>query len=563
MVIRRRNLVSQISMTIADSRRAIHGQPHGSFVDFVLAALTAEPDSIEELEEALKRFPDRADEMRCWSSGSCEEPYDAGICIVDLAARLVVCESTYCSPGPEGEVCLRRPNRDSDASIRYHLSDDWHFSSDLEAWSWLSESRRAQRAATPPLDARAVLYGQVCTFIVDECFAARGQNTAAGDWSPPEGWSLEALPERAKPGEPLTAGDAIAEIHARWLMRPRGDLRGRSPREVLLGKQDVIGWDLQSRCEQWSLMGECLPGLSKDSAAYRFGGFGMHENVVYYDLVRHLICECWDRVVEPADPASERPGKADELRGLEQAKDRWLAEPNFEDLSGQTPGEVIERERMRLPWAVSAEEAMVDDDCPLCQMLGEGGGPVFWNLDGCNRDFDFPFSFELDRAAWEEEQRRYEESARRYEEERERRRAAGLPEEDALPWDDTPGASIWKTSFSQVDPQVDPPQIVLFGIGSHLAELGQDLKASPETAELAASLNRQFGNVQAALEDPTAALVEPVVSKFCQELQSVAELRPELAEKCADLEDMLQQLAARLVDEPDDAPELPPDDDPL
>ena len=48
------------------------------------------------------------------------------------------------------------------------------------------------------------------------------------------------------------------------------------------------------------MLGECPPPLSHESAAFRFGGFGTHENVVYYDLVRHLVWECWERVVEPA-----------------------------------------------------------------------------------------------------------------------------------------------------------------------------------------------------------------------------------------------------------------------
>ena len=37
-------------------------------------------------------------------------------------------------------------------------------------------------------------------------------------------------------------------------------------------------------------------------------------------------------------------------------------------------------------------EAMVSNDCPLCQMAAEFSGPMFWHLDGCNNDNDFPFS---------------------------------------------------------------------------------------------------------------------------------------------------------------------------
>ena len=35
------------------------------------------------------------------------------------------------------------------------------------------------------------------------------------------------------------------------------------------------------------MLRECPPGIDADSAAYRLGGFGSHENLMYYDLVRH------------------------------------------------------------------------------------------------------------------------------------------------------------------------------------------------------------------------------------------------------------------------------------
>jgi hypothetical protein len=48
--------MSQITATILDKDRAIHNQPHGSLVDVLVAALSAEPETIEELEAAMKRF---------------------------------------------------------------------------------------------------------------------------------------------------------------------------------------------------------------------------------------------------------------------------------------------------------------------------------------------------------------------------------------------------------------------------------------------------------------------------------------------------------------------------
>ena len=538
--------MSQITMTIVDSGGAIHGQPHGSFADAVVAALSAEPETIEELEAALARFikSDERGPFAGWRRRACDEPFDAGICIVDLTARLVVLRSTYSLPGPKGQVLYRDRETDTGAWLPYHVSDDWEFSDNLEAWEGLAERRRHQRAASPPLDAREVLYGRVCEFIVDECFAAGADGPARGEWKPSEGWVLRALPERAAENEPPKLEDAAAEIHARWLMTPRADLWGQSPRDVLLARQDYVDRDLQDRCHQWSMLGACAPGLSQQSAAFRFAGFGTHEHVLYYELVRHLVWECWLRVVEPdgadARPAPDKPGEVARLRRVE---DEWLGTPDWEDLSGWTPGQVIERERMRLPIAVSGEEAMVDEDCPLCQMMAEEGGPVFWHLDGCNMDDDFPFSFHRTREEWEDERRSWEESHRRFEEER-RLREAGLLDDPCSAEADSP--SVWTRSLASADLCDGPPSIMLFGIGCHLAELDEDLTASPDTAPLAQGLNRQFGNLRAAIGDPAPALVGPVVERFCEELHAVSEARSDLAEKCADLERQLNEFAARL-----------------
>ena len=58
-------------------------------------------------------------------------------------------------------------------------------------------------------------------------------------WTPPPGWSLSALPERLTPDGAISSDDAMAEIHARWLMTPRNNMGGRAPRDVLLEKRRI------------------------------------------------------------------------------------------------------------------------------------------------------------------------------------------------------------------------------------------------------------------------------------------------------------------------------------
>ena len=423
--------MSQITMTIRDGCRAIHSDPHASFVQAAVAALSAEPETIEEFEAALARFvpPDRRDPLSGWPSGVCDEPYDAGVCVIDLAARLVVLKSTYCASGKTGD-CDYHVDAQRTVCLRYHVSDDWEFSQNVASWESRADQRRRDRLASPPIDVRAALYGEVHGFIVEECLAARSDTPSLGDWTPPPDWGLRVLSERSKPDQPPGAEDAVAEIHARWLTTPRQDLRGQAPREVLLAKRNSIDWDLQHRCDQWSFLGACPPPLDRESAAYRFAGFGTHENVLYYEMLRHLIWDCWDHLVRT--PGGEIPPPCcilEEAARLRQVQEQWLNTPQGEDLSGHVPAAVMDHERARIPEAGTGHDAMVDDDCPLCQMMAEDMGPFFWHLDGCNMDPEFPFTSHKTREEWEEEeckrQRFNEEFNRRWKEREEKRCSDG------------------------------------------------------------------------------------------------------------------------------------------
>jgi hypothetical protein len=175
-------------------------------------------------------------------------------------------------------------------------------------------------------------------------------------------------------------------------------------------------------------------------------------------------------------------------------------------------------------------------------MLGESIGPVFWHLDGCNNDQDFPFSiFCRTRQEWEEEQRGYEEFNPKFDAEQKCKQAVL---EGELPGSETSGCpSIWTRSLSNPDASEDSPWVRVFGLGCHVAELVSDLKAPPGAAAFAESLGRCFGNLRDAIENPSGALLEPVVERFCQELDAAAEARVDLAPKCADLEHQLREFA--------------------
>lgn len=503
-----------------------------------------------ELEVAAARFIKREDGDRIFwnlAPGTCDEPHDAGLVVIDLAARLVVVDSNYSLPFSDGYVHYHDGKSRTDVRLRYQLTDDWLFIRDSEQWYALAESRRAQQAEAPPLDARQVFYGRpLLEHIAREIFAAFTQ--------------FQAVAEEARK---QWIEDSIREIHAAWLLTPRADLGGVSPREVAMTHHDHIEWDMQHRCEQWSQLGECPRGLDEDSSAYRYGGFGTHELVEYYELVRALVWSSWNRL---AAPTSELPcvstleaGSVDrfvalEVPRLELVRDEWLDTPDPE-FHFRTPKSIIDNERARIPESVSGREAMIDPDCPCCQMMADMSGPVFWHLDSCNMDDDFAFDISCKtREQWEARRREWERASQQVNAEWEERKRLGLPESSPMSNEDS---SLWMTNCRVDDTPDVPLGLRLFGLGCRLAELITKLRGGarradtpPETQQLIDRLNRDFGNLREILQQPApelaAALFEPVIDCFVETLAHVASTRADLADLCESLGDRL----TTLLDEP-------------
>ena len=203
--------------------------------------------------------------------------------------------------------------------------------------------------------------------------------------------------------------ETLKDIHARWLLTGT-DLRERTPRNVLLQDHEHRMRDMEQRCDQWSRLQESPPGLQLASHAFCFGGFGTHELVKYYDLVRELLWSCWERLVEMDQlaPPSRRSASLSEqvfleleIPRLERVREGWLDSPDL-DFDGRTPRSIIDREQARIPEVVPEHEAMIDPDCPCCQMLAELPGPMFWHLDASGMDQEFAFSiYERTREEWE------------------------------------------------------------------------------------------------------------------------------------------------------------------
>ena len=329
----------------------------------------------------------------------------------------------------------------------------------------MRDPRRRERLSTQPLDTRAILYGRpLLEFIVREIRSLTDQPAVSSDCPASEevesalaahaGKSTLSRRVALDPAQTNVCSTGveheqsddidqdeklrkqISQLHACWLMTARDDLRGQSPRDVLLARQDFIDYDMHTRSMQWSMLGEGPPCLATDSFAYRFAGFGTHEWVIYYDLVRYLLSTGPNK-----DSGRIGDGEADgntsvtlepEIARLERLKTEWLEQPQ-EDYGGRIPALLIENERIRLPIAMRVHDMVIDDDCPVCQMMAndaELGMEVgFWHLDGAHMDENFAFSDLRTLEEWEARQREWQEFTekfnREWEERQNRERVAG------------------------------------------------------------------------------------------------------------------------------------------
>jgi hypothetical protein len=504
--------MQEMMLTLLDEERTVHVLAHSGLVDIALAALSTDPETVEDLRRGMRRYIEEdvvAGLFQQMQVGLGEAADAEGMMTIDLPGRVINTSLPPCEIYDYGSVAWCDHVSAKDVWLPYRM-EGWAILHRSDNWREVAADRRRHRRAQPPLDVRAVLYDQVAIYL-------------ACQWRD----RVESLE------------NPLQEIQSSWLLTPREDLRGQSPREVLLSRYEFIDGDIQDVGSIWTILGKCPPGLSPEAAAYRYGRFGTHEIVLYHDMVAYLLTELkqqWGTAPNFSVDA--------EARRLDELREEWLHRPQ-QDLCDQSPAALIALNRARLPWAVPPGHACFDDNCPLCQMMAESDQPMFCHLDGYMLNDDFATSFhdtEEDWQAAQDEMRDW---------------ASELP--DYLPSEEDPlGHSeqrIWNSTFTNMEMVRDLPTssaigMMLFSVGGHLAELSMDLGDVPGTEATICSLQSRFAALRRAVEDESAWTVNLIAAQFAEELQRIAAMHTDLCPKCNDLEmkiDYLGQLCSDMT----------------
>ena len=154
--------MSEIRINIIDGERTISGEMHGSFGDVLVAALTAEPETVEELEIATQRFIKRESDWSFFRSFRKSENFslhDVGLLVIDLAAKVIVADSTYSYFSTTGKIRIKTEHGE-DFWLFYQLSDDWKNVGSMPEYNYWESKRREERLNNPPFDVREILFGK-------------------------------------------------------------------------------------------------------------------------------------------------------------------------------------------------------------------------------------------------------------------------------------------------------------------------------------------------------------------------------------------------------------------
>ncbi|MCA9168754.1 MAG: hypothetical protein KDB23_13860, partial [Planctomycetales bacterium] len=188
-------------------------------------------------------------------------------------------------------------------------------------------------------------------------------------------------------------------IHRDWLMTPRDDLHGKTPREILHAGKD---WHMTLVDRQYYLgYGDEFP-LPDEFSTLPQSPIGYREFIMYFDGCRELLDWGWQWLDDNAEVAQLT--NAADLLGEELSNflTSWLARP-LDGLDWLSAAKVIECDFRRVPVLRHGGHQPIDPDCPICEMLAANHRePTRIDFDGHQLELDdeFAFSTTSDREEW-------------------------------------------------------------------------------------------------------------------------------------------------------------------
>lgn len=290
-------------------------------------------------------------------------------------------------------------------------------------------------------------------------------------------------------------------VHRDWLMTPRQDLQGRTPRALLFGAH---GWSDRVIDGQRLRFEDGAPMVAApdDVEGYDDAPMGGEEMIIYFDLCREVIRAGWFWCQTEVNAtrltlSHERAERILELcTFLSAVRDDWLQQP-FE--GGSPPSFIIECSRRRIPRGAGVpiegmrgqeqEQHIPDCDCPLCNMMASGMfGVGFNSLDGHHLELDEEFAFSKCESyeEWQEQQAEWAEMSSgmdRKWEERESHEADGDTDQDEF-------ASAW--SSPMLDGPLPGDRFGQMKLAFRLTEIISDLESASAPHELIKNLNVSF-----------------------------------------------------------------------
>jgi len=400
----------RVSVVVVDEHGYRLGESLGEDQMLTIVALTSEdPVCWEDMEAAWPRYrnpavPELMGAMaieRVDRAGALEAVNrDGGWVVIDLIQKRVVAGPGSPMAGRDVELDVAdvgsRLNR---CTMGVHLPPWWEYHENADAGC--AFSTRETPIVVPTCN-RQVLYGESMLQDLAERmlrrFAARSNQDSS---------VLEDLRSRH---------DMTVRVHRDWLMTPRADLGGQTPREQLHGAHcwlEQIMSTQQMRCVQ----GKVLFALPSDVNGYDTAPMDFVELVIYFDLCRELISAGWiwcRNIGLRLDRSTSRIPLEAHHRLVEFLKDiqiQWMHEP---DEDGLSPAYIIECSRGRVPCgngieinglAVQHGESHAGNcDCPICNLMADNAfGPSFIMFDGYHLELDdeFAFSAHETREDWE------------------------------------------------------------------------------------------------------------------------------------------------------------------